>query len=330
MRIGIIGTGRIAKKFLQEVEFVDEATVTAIYNPHEGSAERFVSEIQDSVVKDMGSAVRGLSLRALPEHFTDLDEMLAKVDGVYIASPHGTHFAYTKAALQKGKHVLCEKPLAFTKKEAKSLFTLAKKNGLVLMEGLKTGYMPGFLHLIEVAKSGEIGEIKHVSAAFTKLVPPDSRELTDGDTAGSFVEMGTHETMAVFSLLGTKYKDVRFDSIRNKKGVDIYTVANFDYGKAFGTAVAGLGVKTEGEMIVAGTNGYIIAKAPWWLTKHFEVHFEDPNRIISYDEDFAGTGMRYEIQHFEKKAQGQDDGVDYENLSVEIAGVMEKFLSGRE
>ncbi|WP_143151398.1 hypothetical protein [Pseudobutyrivibrio xylanivorans] len=89
-------------------------------------------------------------------------------------------------------------------------------------------------------------------------------------------------------------------------------------------------MKTEGEMIVAGTNGYIIAKSPWWLTKHFEVHFEDPNRIISYDEDFAGTGMRYEIQHFVKKVQGQDDGVDYENLSVEIAGVMEKFLSGRE
>ena len=86
MRIGIIGTGRIAKKFLTEAEFVDEASVSMIYNPHEGSAERFVSEIQDSVVKDMGSAVRGLSLKAMPEYTTDLDEIWDKVDGVYIAS----------------------------------------------------------------------------------------------------------------------------------------------------------------------------------------------------------------------------------------------------
>ena len=326
MRIGMIGTGRIAKKFLQEVEFVDEATVTAIYNPHEGSAERFVSEIQDSVVKDMGSAVRGLSLKAMPAALTNIDEMWDKVDGVYIASPHKTHFEYTISALEHGKHVLCEKPLAFTGEEAKILFSLAKKNKLVLMEGLKTGYMPGFLHMIEVAKSGEIGEIKHVSTAFTKLVEPDSRELTDGETAGSFMELGSHVTMAVLSLLGPKYKDIRFDSIRNKKGVDTYTVAHFDYGNAFGTAVAGLGVKTEGEMIVAGTNGYIIVKAPWWLTKHFEVHFEDPNRIISYDEDFAGTGMRYEIQHFVKKAQGQDDGVDYEKVSVALGEIMERFM----
>ena len=280
MRIGIIGTGRIAGRFLTELEYVEGAKATAVYNPHEGSATRFVGKLQDSVVETMHNAVRGLSLTQLPQACADIDELWDKVDAVYIASPHETHIAYTIEALEHGKHVLCEKPFALNEADAKKAFKLAEKKKLVVMEGLKTAYMPGFRQMLAVAKSGIIGDIVQVNSAFTKLVPEDSREL-NGSAAGSFMELGTYGMLATFSLLGTDYKAVHFDSMKNKKGVDLYTVAHFDYGNAFATATAGLGVKSEGSLVISGTKGYITVPAPWWFTKHFEVHFEDASKIIS-------------------------------------------------
>lgn len=327
MRIGIIGSGRIVRRFISEKNFVDGVVVTAIYNPHPGSAERFVGALQDEVVGIYGSAVGGLSRVQLPQPLDDIDAFWNLVDGVYIASPHETHFAYTKQALEHGKHVLCEKPLTLNEKDAKALFKLADSKKLVLMEALKTAYMPGFEKLVEVAKSGVIGDIVQVNGTFTKLVPTDSREL-NGDAAGSFVELGTYGMLAVFSLLGTKFKAVHFDSLRNKKGVDTFTVAHFDYGKGFATATAGLGVKSEASLVVAGTEGYIKVPPRWWFTKHFEVHFEDPNKIISYDEPLEGDALRYEIKAFVERAGGKapaDTGIDTQAISIAMAKVIGEF-----
>lgn len=325
MRIGIIGTGRIAGKFLTELEYVEGATVSAVYNPHEGSATRFVGKLQDSVVETMKNAVRGLSLTQLPQACADISEFWDMVDAVYIASPHETHIAYTIEALEKDKHVLCEKPFALNEADAKKAFKLAEKKGLIVMEGLKTAYMPGFRQMLQVAKSGVIGDIVQVNSTFTKLVPEDSREL-NGKEAGSFIELGTYGMLATFSLLGTNYKAVHFDSMKNKKGVDLYTVAHFDYGNAFATATAGLGVKSEGSLVVAGTKGYITVPAPWWYTKHFEVHFEDANKVISYDDELKGDGLRYEIREFVDRAQNKvAPEVDNEPLSIAMAATMAKF-----
>ena len=253
MKFGIIGTGRIAKRFIKEIGHVEGAEVTAVYNPHEGSAARFVAELQDEVAELLKTAAFGLSGFSKPEAFDDIDAMLKLVDAVYIASPHSTHFQYTIIALEHGKHVLCEKPMALCEAEASKAFKLAKDKGLILMEGLKTAYCPGFNKALQVVDSGVIGQVKHVSAAFTKLIDTEGREFNDKDAAGSFKELGSYGLLAVFSLLGYDYKDIRFDSIKNTDDVDVYTVVNFDYGDAFGTVTAGLGVKTEGQLIIAGT-----------------------------------------------------------------------------
>lgn len=327
MRIGIIGTGRIASRFLTELGHVEGATASAVFNPHTGSAEKFVGKIQDSVVETMHNAVRGLSLTQIPEAYNELEAFWEKVDAVYIASPHETHYTYTLQALEHGKHVLSEKPFSFSESEVKKVGRQAKSKKLVFMEALKTAYMPGFKQLIEVAYSGIIGDIVQVNSTFTKLVPEDSRELT-GEKAGSFIELGSYGMLATFSLLGTNYKAVHFDSLKNEKGIDIYTVAHFDYGCAFATATAGLGVKSEGSLVVSGTKGYITVSAPWWLTKHFEVHFEDPNKIISYENDLKGDGLRYEITEFIKKINAEEIGKDekMEDISLKMAATFEKFL----
>ena len=74
------------------------------------------------------------------------------------------------------------------------------------------------------------------------------------------------------------------------------------------TAKAGAGVKSDGSLVISGTKGYILAQSPWWLTRGFDIRYEDPGRIDHYDSAFQGEdGLRYEIAEFVAKINGTDD-----------------------
>nr|MCR4909260.1 Gfo/Idh/MocA family oxidoreductase [Lachnospiraceae bacterium] len=139
IRLGIIGTGRIAGRFVSECGEVAEIVLSAVYNPHPESAGRFAEAC------------------GIPVHTDNPEEFKEAVDAVYIASPHGTHFGYAREMLEAGKHVLCEKPMAMSSSEAEELFALSEKKGVLLMEAEKTAYAPGFLAMEEIIKSGRIG-----------------------------------------------------------------------------------------------------------------------------------------------------------------------------
>lgn len=317
-RIGIIGTGRIARRFVKEVDFVDRLEIATVYNPHAGSAERFARAIQADGLseKDEDFAVRAID---------SLDEFWPMVDIVYIASPHGSHIDYALQALEHGKHVLCEKPMALTRDEAEKAYAMAALKNLVLMEELKTAYCPGFLKVVELAESGVIGEICHVEATFTKLENPQGRELKDKGVAGSFIELGTYGLLAVLSLLGSDWDDVKFRSIRNEDGVDLYTEAHFIGDNRMATVAAGLGVKKQGDLIVSGTKGYIRVPAPWWKTTEIQVCFEDISQNQTYHEAFEGDGIRYVLKKVLRQMDNGKTNLRMQEISVAMADVMEKF-----
>lgn len=313
VRIGIVGTGRIANRFMGEIHFVSGVEVTSVYNPHEGSAERFA--------KKWGIA----------SFWTEFDAFLKEVDAVYVASPHETHYGYARRSLDSSKHVLCEKPLAFSKAEAVELYGLAKKNGVVLLEAMKTAYCPGFNQLLGVARSGVIGAIRDVEAAFTRLLADGGREKTDAMYGGSFTEYGTYTILPIIKLMGKDFLDVQFSSILADNGIDLYTKAMFRFDKGLALAKTGVGVKTEGQLVIAGTNGYILAPSPWWLTKEFEVRYEDSSKIEKYATRFLGSGLRYELSDFVYLINGYE-GRDYKlsaGESIAMASVMERFMATR-
>lgn len=308
-RIGIVGTGRIASRFLAEAKVVSGVNVQGVYNPHIDSARKFA--------KDREVAV-----------YETLDEMYSDTDVIYIASPHGSHYEYAKDAILHKKHVICEKPMVLNGAEAAELFKLAEENGVILYEGIKTAYCPGFNQLIDVACSGMIGNIKYVDACFTKLEKPENRELVDTKYGGSFLELGSYVLLPVIKLLGSEYTDIRFESIYNDRGLDIFTKTSLSYDRAMATVTCGLGVKSEGRLLIAGTKGYIVAEAPWWKTTYFEVHYEDENRIEKFSERFLGDGLRYEISDCLNHINGNDlsEFMLTRNDSIAIAKVMEEFL----
>ena len=91
----------------------------------------------------------------------------------------------------------------------------------------------------------------------------------------------------------------------------------------------GLGVKTEGNLVVSGTKGYILAPSPWWLTNYFEVCFEDQNKNKKYFYSFDGDGLRYEIQEFASMIVNKRLS-SYRlrrRESIAIVGIIEKFLN---
>ena len=259
-------------------------------------------------------------------------DFLECVDAVYIASPNETHYNYAKLAIEAGKHVLSEKPLSFTKRESEELYSEAKEKNVVLMEAVKAAYCPGFQQLINVAKSGKIGDIVDVEASFTRLADPNSRERKDGLYGGAFLEFGPSVLLPVIKLMGKDYSSVSFDSIYDDNGVDLYTKVNIRYPKGFATVKTGVGVKTEGQLVVSGTKGYIIAQSPWWLMRQFDVRYEDPSKIEHFEPRFQGDGLRYEISDFVSKINGTDKK-DYKltaGESVLMSEFVEMFMEKRK
>ena len=313
IRLGIIGTGRIAKRFVPEAKYVSGVNVESVYNPHDESAKKFSEKFE------------------LNHWYDSLEEFWQGIDAVYIASPHETHFRYIEESLNHGKHVLCEKPMVLKGKEAEYLFELAEQKHCILMEAIKTAYCPGFLQLLNVVRSGVIGEIVDVEATFTKLEDMYSRELTDVYYGGSFTELGSYTMLPIIKILGNHYQELCFDSFDNSIGVDVYTKAYFHYKNATATAKNGLGVKSEGQMIVSGTKGYILVEAPWWKTKSFEVRFENQEQNEKYFFKFLGDGLRYELSDFVSLLNGYSNKAFKltKSESISLAYIMENFLLER-
>lgn len=313
VRLGIVGTGRIAPRFLSEAKYVSGMNVECAFNPIVESAKSFQDKCEVVCYTE------------------DYNAFLDKVDAVYIASTHETHYEYAKKALEAGKHVLCEKPLSFTKDESVELYELASKNGLILMEAIKAAYCPGFQQLVNVARSGQIGDICDVEACFSRIANPTSRERMDAVYGGAFLEYGGNALLPIIKLLGVDYKDVRIDSIMGENGIDIYTKIQLKYKNALATAKMGVGVKSEGQLIVAGTKGYILAPSPWWLMKKFEVRYEDAEKVDVYEPSFWGDGLRYEINEFIMKINGTNsEGYKLTaKESIAMSEIVEMFMEQR-
>ena len=279
VRMGIIGCGRVACRFPSEASVVSGVSVTAVFD-----SERSHS---DSLSKNLGNVkVCG-----------NLQELFDCVDAVYIATPHLAHYENIKAALDAKKHVLCETPMVLNGNEAKELYKIAETQGVILMEANKTAHCPAFNHLMVMIKSGLIGDVVDIDVSLSQLLDKDGREFDPKQAGGALFEQGSYPLLPIFKLMGICYEDLQLYS-RMENGVDVYTRGVFRYPKATCSFKVGLGVKTEGNLVVSGTKGYAYVPAPWWKTDYFELRYEDQNDNKKFFYKWDGFGLRYEIQEF--------------------------------
>lgn len=279
VKVGIVGCGRIARRFPSEANIVSGVVISAVYDCDKSQSENFVKDCKDVRVCET------------------LQELFESVDAIYIATPHLAHYENIKLALTAQKNVLCETPMVLDGDQAKELYKLAESQGVILMEANKTAHCPAFNHLMVMIKSGLIGEVVDIDVSLSQLLDKNGREFDSNQAGGALYEQGSYPLLPIFKLMGINYEKLELYS-RMENGVDVYTRGVFHYPKSICSFKVGLGVKTEGNLVISGTKGYAYVPAPWWKTDYFELRYEDQNDNKKFFYKWDGFGLRYEIQEF--------------------------------
>jgi glycerol-3-phosphate cytidylyltransferase len=280
IRVGIVGCGRVSERFPLEADVVNGIEVCAAYDINPEATAALIAKGNDNIIA-----------------YDNLDDFYQAVDAVYVATPHLAHYPCIKEALERKKHVLCETPMVLNGQQAKELYKLAESQGVILMEANKTAHCPAFNHLMVLIKSGLIGEVVDIEASLSQLLDKNGREFDPAQAGGALYEEGSYPLLPIIKLLGINYQDLNLYS-KIENGVDIYTKGVLRYPNAICSFKVGLGVKTEGNLIISGTKGYAYVPAPWWKTDYFELRYEDQNLNKKYFYKWDGFGLRYEIQEF--------------------------------
>ena len=256
----------------------------------------------------------------------DYDALLEKVDAVYIRSKPEEHASQIRRALEAGRHVLCESPLTLSSAESEALMALAAKKKLIVMEAIKTAYATAYARLLLLVKGGRIGEVLSVDAACTSIREPEEA----GAEWNGIHEWGPTALLPVFQLLGTDWRECRSAVRFRDGGRDSFTKLDFTYDHAVASVKVGDGVKTEGELVISGTRGYLYVPAPWWKTDYFELRCEDPADNKRWFYQLDGEGIRYELVAFTRAIErGRLISDIGGNVTLAISSVMEDFAARR-
>ena len=252
IKVGLLGEDRIIKKFQNEC--------------------KYVNGMEPILLSDSDS----------------FEKQLTMIDAVYLVTNPSRHYSQVKDALTHRKHVLCETPISLEMEKSVELHRIAEQNKCVLMDGIKTAYATAYSRMLLLAKCGKIGKIVSIDATATSQIELSKIENNNiGETWNSINAWGPTAMLPVFQLLGTEYKEKRIVSKLQNDNFDIFTKIDFVYDDAVATIKVGKGVKSEGELIISGTKGYIYVPAPWWKTDYFEIRYENAteNRRYFYQLD---------------------------------------------
>ena len=134
--------------------------------------------------------------------------------------------------------------------------------------------------------------------------------------------------LPIFQLLGHDYESKQIVSHLIEENFDSFTKVSFIYSHAVASLKVGKGVKSEGELIISGTKGYVYVPAPWWKTDYFEVRYENPSDNKRYFYQLDGEGIRYEIVSFLKRIQtGRNFMYISHDCSMAVVKVIESFYN---
>ena len=302
INLGLVGEGNVLKKFYDESKLVNGIEVNAILPDNESEKECYENE--------------DLTLTH------DYDELLTMVDAVYIVSHPSKHYSQIKKALNQKKHVLCESPIALSENDFDELKDLALKNDLILMDSIKTAYSTAYNRLLLLLKGGNIGDIYSIDATCTSL-----RDYDD-NSWNSITSWAPTALLPIFQILGIDYNNKTINSLTldDKANFDLFTKIDFQYENAVASIKVANSVKSEGELIISGTEGYAYIPAPWWKTDYFELRYENLEDNKKYFYQLDGEGIRYELVAFAKSIEmGKNNAYVDSEVSKAICKIIEDF-----
>src|SRR5450432_4597212 len=235
IRWGILGCGRIARKFAADLTLVDDAALIALGARQLETAQEFAKEFPAPHVHGSYEA-----LVSDPE-----------VDVIYIASPHALHHEHTLLCLHHGKAVLCEKAFALNLRQVKAMVDTACAKKVFLMEAIWSKFLPQYQKVQELIASGELGEIKNVLIDFGFIPqPPVPPRLFDPALGGgSLLDIGIYNVFMALSFLG-KPDEIEASMTPAPTGVDEQCAMLFNYkngamAQLFSSLTSNLGTEAD-------------------------------------------------------------------------------------
>jgi predicted dehydrogenase len=261
---GIISTGRIAGEFAADVAKSEHSRIFAVGSRTVESAERF-------------AAAHGGAMRAHGSY----EALLAdpEVHAVYIATPHPEHLRCVLMAIAAGKPVLCEKPLGMNKAEGMQMVAAARAKGVLFMEAFMYRCAPQTAKIVEIVRSGVLGKIGMVQAAFgfSKPFDPKGRQFAKELGGGAILDVGCYPVSFARLIAGAAdgrlFADpVEFHGLGQlhpQTGIDAYAgaVAKFANG-VVAVLSTGVALRQEVGVRIYGSEGWLHASAPWHPARH--------------------------------------------------------------
>ena len=285
IRWGILGCGRIARKFASDLKYVEDAELVAVGSRSQSSAAEFVKEFPG------------------PRIHTGYESLASDpgVDVIYIASPHGLHFEHTMLCLQHSKPVLCEKAFALNARQVKEMTALAKKQQVFLMEALWTKFMPHYQLLMEYIGEGKVGSIQNVLVNFGFLpTPPIPKRLFDPALGGgSLLDIGIYTVFMALSVLG-RPDQIEASMSPAPSGVDEQCAILFKYKSgAMAHLFCSFSSNLATEADISGRDGRIRLTSRFYepsTTFEYYPGRIDTKQVIPYAKE-PGWGYQYEARH---------------------------------
>ncbi len=284
IRWGILGTGYIARRFASDLKLAHGAELVAVGSRSVNSARQFGQEY------------------AVANCFGSYEEVAQcpDVDVIYIATPHTLHYENTLMCLKSNKAVLCEKPFAINKRDTEVMIALAREKKLFLMDALWTKFHPHYLKMLDLVKTGELGDVKVVFSNFGYVVTPQhsTRLLDPALGGGSILDIGIYNIFATLDVLGMP-DDIYVKTVLTDGGVDEQCSVVFTYNNgAMASLVSSFRTTLATEAEVCGTKARL-RLTPYFYTAsaNVELYREDGIKEILEVERENGFGYQYEARH---------------------------------
>lgn len=282
IRWGILGTGRIARKFCDTLKELPQALICAVGSRSPETAERFGMEY--GIAHCYGS---------YEELAQDKD-----VDIIYVATPIACHYENVKLCLNAGKHVLCEKAFTQNVAEAEELYHLAQEKNLFLMEAMWTKCHPVFRKVMEWKEQGKFGEIQAVEAKFYTCATTEHRLMKNRAQGGSLYDLTIYPLTYACALLG--YEPERISALAVKGGdeVDVMESIQLSYADGhFASLTGGLSCERQVSLYIHGTKARVLINREFFFQAQRVVLLDWQNQPIEeFEEPFAISGYEYEAR----------------------------------
>ena len=265
MKLGIVGSGKIVQEFL----------------PWLASCRAFEVAALCSTQRSADKAAALCAQYGVPLHVTDYGQLLAAVDVVYIALPNLLHTSYAKAALEAGRHVIVEKPLAPCASEAAALAGLAHRKGCFLFEAVTTQYLENYRKLRQLLP--RVGQVKLVQCNFSQY---SSRYdgFCAGQTAPVF-DLGVYNVSYIVGLFGEP-QQVHY-AANLERGIDTSGILTMDYRSFKAVSIAAKDCAAPPRYVIQGTRGYLLQKSTANFCGPVTLHLNDGR-----EEHFSLNGKR--------------------------------------